>query len=940
MFEQRKTAVAVWQAITIGLAASIAGVAGAQTATTEKTVITGSNIKRVDAETAAPVTIITREEIQRTGASNVEQLLQTVSAIASSGTLVAASASGATTGGISSTSLRGLSALRTLVLINGRRVSPYGIGFTNDSVSVDINSIPLAAIDRVEILKDGASAIYGSDAIAGVVNFILRKDFTGGEATVEYGDTSQGGAKVGRVSGAFGFGDLSRDRFNVVVVGSYQKEDRLMGRDREFSRLGYNVGANTDITSGNTLPANFVGILANPQIGDTPVLGTRNPGYPNNCGPVSIVSPLYTAAGLVNRCRFDPSELVTLIPETKRGSLYASATFRITQSIEAYLEASFNRNETNTIIQPTPISDQFTIPSNNPLANTYPYNGFSAGERTTGTGVAYSTIILRPTSPFYPTAYVRQQTGGTTPDLLIRWRATPLGNRDITDIGEAPRLALGVKGNSAGWDWDAGFLYSGSKVTEKTNNGFVIQSQVLPILNSGIVDFFNVTQPAATQAALDATQFRGETFKVKTDITSFTAKGSRELFQLAGGPFAIAAGGEYRRETYNFSPSTVLLQGDLTGYGGSFANVDRSRNVTAVFGEASVPFIRGLEATAAVRYDHYEGVGSSTNPKVGVRWTPMRQMLVRASAGRGFRAPSLADLYTPRTSGVSVPGLNDPLRCDITGSSADCGTQFPITNGGNPNLKPERSKNFTAGFVLEPATGYSVGVDYFDIRLKDTIGNGIPASFILGNLSLYGSAVRRAPSSTPGLPGVIVDIDQTNINTGATNLAGFDIDARMNFGVGGGKLTTALLGTYFTKYDTQNPDGTFSNAVDQVNTNTGGVIPRWKHRLSFDWTSGPWALTLAQNYQKHYTDLPGTFDDPSDPAFRPRRVGSYETYDMQGSWAGIRGLKLTLGVRNLFDRDPPYTTAGGQVAFQAGYDPQYADPRGRFYYGRVTYAFK
>ena len=938
MFVYRKTSVAVWQSIGFGIAASIAGAALAQTATTEKTVVTGSNIKRVDAETASPVTIITREEIQRTGAANVEQLLQTISAIASSGTLVAASASGSTTGGISSTSLRGLSALRTLVLINGRRVSPYGIGFTNDSVSVDINSIPLAAIDRVEILKDGASAIYGSDAIAGVINFILRRDFTGGEATVEYGDTKQGGAKVERVSGAYGFGDLAKDRFNVVVVGSYQKEGSLLGGQRGFSSSAVNVGANNDTTSGNTLPANFVGILANPPIGAGPVLGTRNPGYPNNCGPVSILDPLFEANGLRRRCRFDPASLVTLIPETKRGSVYASGTFTLTPGLEAYVEASFNKNETRTIIQPTPISDQFTIPANNPLANVYPYNGFTGGERTTGTGVSYSTIILRPSSAFYPTAYVQSQTGGSTPDLLIRWRAVPLGNRDITNTAEAPRLALGVKGAMAGWDFDAGYLYSGSKVREKTNNGFVVYSRVLPILNSGIVDFFRVAQPAATQAALEATQYRGDTYTVKTDLSSLNAKASRELFNLAGGPFAVAFGGEYRKESYQFTPSTVLLQGDLSGYGGSFANVDRSRNVTALFGEVSVPFIKTVEATAAVRYDRYEGVGSSTNPKLGLRWTPTRELLLRASAGRGFRAPSLADLYTPATSGVTVPGLNDPVRCPVTESSSDCATQFPVTFAGNPNLKAERSRNYSAGFVLEPATGYSLGIDYFKIDLKDTISNGLTQAFILSDVVKYASFIRRAPSSTPGLPGPIINIDQTNLNTGSTNLAGLDLDARMRFPVAGGRLTTSLMGTYFTKYETENPDGTFSSAIDQVNASTGGIIPRWKHRLAFDYSSGAWTMTLAQNYQKHYTDLPGTFEDAADPAYKARRVGSYETYDIQGSWSGIKGLKLTAGVRNLFDRDPPYTN--GQVAFQSGYDPQYADPRGRFFYGRVTYAFK
>src|SRR5882672_4615434 len=272
----------------------------------ERVEITGSSIKRIEGETALPVQVLTREDIQRTGAANVEQLMQTVSAIASSGTLVAASASGATTGGISSISMRGLSSIRTLVLINGRRISPYGIGFTNDSVSVDVNSIPLVAVERVEILKDGASAIYGSDAIAGVVNFILRKDFRGAEATVEYGDTKDGGGKVQKVTGTYGYGDLSADRFNVMLIASYQKEDPIYGRDRRFSSSGIFPDIPQDVTSGNSLPANFI-------TADGSLQGNAfNPGYPNDCGPYSQVSPVFEAFGVLNVCRFDPSPYVAL----------------------------------------------------------------------------------------------------------------------------------------------------------------------------------------------------------------------------------------------------------------------------------------------------------------------------------------------------------------------------------------------------------------------------------------------------------------------------------------------------------------------------------------------------------------------------------------------------------------------------------------------------
>src|SRR5882672_2545046 len=445
----------------------------------ERVEITGSSIKRIEGETALPVQVLTREDIQRTGAANVEQLMQTVSAIASSGTLVAASASGATTGGISSISMRGLSSIRTLVLINGRRISPYGIGFTNDSVSVDVNSIPLVAVERVEILKDGASAIYGSDAIAGVVNFILRKDFRGAEATVEYGGTTDGGGKVQRVSGAYGYGDLATNRFNVMFIASYQKEDPIYGRNRKFAKSGVFPDVNNDVTSGNSFPANFVAADGS--------FGTRNPGYPNNCGPYSIVSPVFEANGLINRCRYDPSSQVALLPESERKSLFASARFALTNDLEGFVEASYNKNDIRTIIQPVPISDIFTIPLNNPLANQYPYNAYAGGVLTP-TPIPYSTIVMTSANFYYPTAYVQAQSGGPTPDLLIRYRAIPSGNRDLTDTSESPRLTLGVKGTLASWDFDAAFLHSANKLTETINGGYPQLTKIMPLLNNNTGD--------------------------------------------------------------------------------------------------------------------------------------------------------------------------------------------------------------------------------------------------------------------------------------------------------------------------------------------------------------------------------------------------------------------------------------------------------------------
>ena len=876
--------------------------------------ITGSSIKRIDGETALPVQVIDRKAIERSGVINVEQLLQSVTAMASSGGLTTASASGAATGGISAISLRGLTSLRTLVLINGRRIAPYGIGFTGDSVSVDVNSIPLAAIDRVEILKDGASAVYGSDAVAGVVNFILRSDFRGGELALTAGDTTQGGANSQRFSATWGKGDLARDGYNVMIMGSHQKEGGLKGADRDFAKSGINVAAGNDTSSGNTFPANIVLLDANGL--------TRNPAVGVCPGPYSFVDPLNNPG---NRCRFDPSPLVALIPPSERSSLLAAAKFALTPNLEAFVEASYSHNSIRTVIQPVPLSDQFALPSNHPLFNVAPYNGAS-------------TIQLSPSAKYYPTAYVRSliAPGDPLPDILVRYRASLSGDRDITDVSSAPRLTFGLRGAAAGWDLDAAFLHSQSRVVETVNDGYPQLTRILPILNSGNVNFWGPST-AAEAAAVRASNFTGEAFRITSTLDSVQAKATRDLVKLPGGTMALAIGTEARREKYLFDPSAAIQTGDVSGYGGNFLTTDRSRQVQALFSELSLPIVTGLEANAAVRWDRYQGVGNSTTPKFSLRWQPVKAVLLRGSIGDGFRAPSLQDLFLPTTTGVTPPGLSDPLRCPTTTGGNDCLTQFTTSNGGNATLKAEKSRSATLGLVFEPTANSSIGVDLFKIDVKDTITNGVPAALILSDLPRYGHLVTRGPRSVafPNLPGPITNIEQTNANLGETRVAGVDIDARISFAMGQqGKLSLQANGTYFSKFDTQNPDGTFTGNVNAVNPATGGLIPRWRHVLSANWSRGNWDMTLTQNYQKGYTDLASTVSETTP------RVDAYQTWDAQIAYSGWKDLRLTLGVRNLLDRDPPYTNAGGQVSFQSGYDPQYADPRGRFIYAGLRYQFK
>lgn len=895
-----------------GLLAAPALPAFAQTAepaaAPQRIEITGSNIKRIEGETALPVQVITRDDIRKTGATSVEQLLMTVSAATSANNFVAAASSGANTAALSAASLRGLGSTRTLVLVNGRRVTAYGT--TTDSSSVDLNSLPLAAIDRVEVLKDGASAIYGSDAIGGVINFILRKDFRGAETTLGYGAARGNSGAVKKWNGLWGIGDLGEDGYNFMLLGTWQKEEGLFGRDRDFASRGYNEGAQNDTTSFNAFPANFI------TLPDGAFAG--NPAYPD-CAPSTVT---FSRPGF---CSFDPSPSVALFPQTESFGLFASGRIRLGAEVEGYAEASYARNAKRTVIQPVPISSIFALPPNHPLFNVEPYNGFS-------------TVHLSPSSPYYPTDYVRGLVGTAAPlpVLDIYYRSVLTGNRDLTDISETPRFTAGVTGAAGGWDFDAALLYSANRIRQKVNGGYPALTKLLPLLNSGQVNFFGPNTDEV-QALADDAQFRGTAYETRSRLVSLSGKASRELLKLPGGPLSVAFGAEFRKESYQLDPNPTIQTGDISGYGGNLLPVDRSRNVSAAYVELDAQILKTLEANVAVRHDRYQNTGNATTPKASLRWQPLPQLLLRASAGRGFRAPSLTDLYAPVLIGVTPQGFSDPLRCPTTGLGSDCATQFTALVGGNPDLTPEKATTQTLGIVLEPMPGVSLALDAFRIKLSETIIYGIDPNVILGDLDRFGFLVGRGPVQPqyPNLPGPITSINQTNLNLGETRVSGVDVDAKLRLPAGEwGRFAFSVNGTYFSKYETQNLDGSFTPQIDTAQT-LGGLIPRWRAYHTLDWKRGPWNLTLGYSYQGNYDDLPGNQN-----AAATRTVGAYETWDLQTAYEGFRNTTLVVGVKNLLDRDPPYSNQGGSSFFQGGYDPSYVDPRGRFGYVSLTWRFQ
>ncbi len=885
----KRLSLAMTRVLSAGIAgALLAQPAAAQQPPREKIEVTGSNIKRVEGEGPSAIVIMTREEIDRSGATNAFELMNLVASNNSAGNVSFASTIGALTFSANTASLRGLQGGRTLVLLTGKRLNSFS-GEIQGVSGVNLTTIPFNAIERVEVLLDGASAIYGSDAVAGVINFIVRKDYRGAEATVYYGAPTRGGGGGEQTTykAALGFGDLAKDRYNVFVAAQFDKQEALEQRARSFSNTSVRLDTGLVGISGTTFPA----FVTTGDIG--------NPGFPD-CAP----SRYFPELG--ERCFYDPAEQVGVqsIPDLETKNIYAAANFQFGANLQGYLSGNFMTSKNNFVIQPVPIADIFG-----------------------------DTITLPADSPFYPTA-AAIAAGVNGQPLNVRWRAVENGNRDTTDTNEQWQVVAGLKGSAWNWDWDASATFNEGTTEQALNGGFPLRSLIVPLLNSGRVNMFGPN----TQAISDevrATNFVGKVFDGKAKSTYLDAKISGEIMSLPAGALAMALGAQVGAQEFTQTPAPVLATGDLSGFGGNVLPVDRDRDTYAVFAELNVPVTRALELNLAVRHDDYSDFGTTTNPKVGLRFQPNRTMLLRASYGTGFLAPTLYQLWTPNITGVSATGLSDPLRCPTTNDTFDCLTQFGVLFGGNANLQPEKSKQYSAGIVFEPTPGLSLSVDYFDMYLRQIIVNGITPAVVLGDLDQYGSLVTRAApdAAFPNLPGRIVSIDQRFINLGGAKLQGLDVSAQYATRLPRGRLRLSLSGTYFIKYDVQQTDGSYAGIVSNTfGSAVTGVSPRWKSYQSVSWENGPFNVTLGNSYQSSYTDW------QTDPNGDLRTVSSMSLWDLHAQWKGIRNLDLTLGVKNLLDTDPPHTNQ--QNSFQAGFDPSYYDPRARVVYVSATYTFK
>jgi iron complex outermembrane receptor protein len=912
-----------WAALASVAAPSLAQQAAAPAAP-QRIEITGSSIKRIDGETALPVQTVTREDIAKSGVTTAAELLTKISANVGGLTDGASiSDQAGAQRGFNGANLRGLGVSSTLVLLNGRRMANFAS--PGDNAGVDLNNIPAGAIQRVEVLKDGASAIYGTDAMGGVINFITRKDYQGADLNVYALGTQEGGAGKTTLSASAGYGDLARDRFNIMASVDFQKLGSLKNGQRDFiaeydlakrlpAQLSSNAyPANVDLTAGQlTALNNFV--LANPN---TALRGSNADGTWNPGGPVTTARrvnfakasctggtnpSLRTADGPGGRegCSYNYMGDTEIYPESQRASLVSRLTFQLAEDHQLFAEALVSRSRTDYAASPA-----------------------TSGRIRTSAGIVLPAAL--------------QAVTGVTTAVDFRFRLQDAGNRTSRVDSDATRLVLGATGRFGDWDYDTAVNVASNKATDTNLSGWVSNTRLLDGMRSGRYNPFQPSTDGSGRAFMESIRIDGGARIAKGTTTSLDGKLTRALAKLGGGEMQLALGAEVRREKTEFRATDALKSNDIVGDRSSsaalLADTKNERDVKSVYAEVVAPFSRQFEAQFALRHDRYDGVFdaatnrtspdlSTTNPKLGLSFRPSREMLIRASAGTGFRAPSISEMFRPVRAGITASFVRDPVSGEVA--------QMPIDRFSNPELKPEKSKQFSLGAVFEPTREWTVGLDYWVIRKSDIISE-------IGEETIFSSPVYyNDPAIVRRFSDGFVDVVTVKKeNRGKLDTAGLDVNVSWRGTAGAlGRFGASLNGTLVTEYkfntDPRSPlvDGLSKFRDDKA-------VQRWRHRANVDWDLGTFGLTLSNTYISSYRDqnVPGL----SAPEWSDRDVKAYSLWDLAGSWQATKNLRLRAGVLNLLDTAPPFTNQSRY--FQVTWDPTYGDPRGRSLYANAAYRF-
>lgn len=931
--------------------------------TVERISVTGSSIKRTNYEGDLPLTVISKADIDAAGITSAEQLMLQLNIASNSNDNLASNAGivgGEERGnnGSSSANLRQQGAGSTLVLLNGRRIASHGL----KGRSVDLNSIPFAAIERVEILRDGASAVYGTDAIGGVINFILRKDFQGNQVGLFADHTTEGSGNIYRFNFLTGMGDIESDGFNVMASVSFKKAEILRGIDRDFTdtfqpSLGLSADTRgtpfasindrfSDPNNPRSSHYNLVGSgLINPNTGlENDVMNVLAlPGQPG-CDSFDLMGD--DGAALWNRdrntdvsCAWDYPRASVLQQPVESFDVVTRGTMKLTDNLEGFIEFVGSEVVSNKVFEPNQIT---------PWAVG---NGdwSKGGGWYPSTGASYQYIV-----DALSDYYGADQLNIGAP-IAYRWRCMECGPREIETTTSSYKIQLGLDGVYGDWDYKVGLSRSNNESASELGSGYHYTEYLKYVVGTGLISPFLLpgqSQTAEGLAALEEGSARGvRLFGGKTTLTQFDASISGDtgiVFGMDDGTILVAGGVDIRKEEYGFNGDARSADERLAIYGAPFDNgnalAGADRDISAIFVETILPVSKELEVNAAVRYDHYSGFGGTTNPKLGFTYRPIDGLLIRGATSTGFRVPSFNQLFNGTTEEpYTGQDLADPRDCPngvIDPAVAACATPIQPTRlfGGDVNLGPEESTQNSLGVVYQMTDNFSMNIDYWDIVIDGTIQ--IPGfSDLLANYDTFKGNFLRDAS------GEIQSIDLRYINAGERNTSGIELGFIADGEYGPGDWALTFNGSYLLE-DKKKLLDTSDFGPNLVGTHSRGNIPlRWKHTLNLSYDYGDFSHNLTQIFRNGYDDEapPGiAAGDAAAIALASNytgQVGSYLIYNYSMRYTGVENAVLTVGIKNLLDRDPPFTAHQNDYSPGAAFDPRVADPRGRSITLNAVYNF-
>lgn len=873
----------------------------------ETVIITGSRIRRIDAESALPVQVITAADIDKSGKTSITEVLSSLAINGANGVTDTGSFSNFAYGA-SGISLRGLGPTATLILINGRRVAPYSVpdigkGLTN---FVNVDAIPRAAIERIEILKDGASAIYGSDAMAGVVNIILRSDYEGAQVDGSASANQQGNFGTKWASLTLGKGKLDRDGWNWMAnLETYHRAEVMLrdvkdevidprNRDSSFYYTG------RPYTNRYSPYPNYY-----PDFGFDPANGTSGVYVPT--GQASANCPAgnswaFNSVNNANLCGYDFwNQAAQYRSPLDRQALFTRGEVQ-TGGVTLFGEFAYTRLTNKQRNWPVPFG-----------------SGLGATPNGRDGGVSYLPQYLPEGHPNNP--FPNQPAG-----ITYLFQDVGMQGTDVTN--NTSRLLLGARGAWNSFDWEVGLLSARDQVDVSYINRIS-----LPVLRDAILNgTYNFENPSA--GAITAKDLRvNPQDNGVSQFTALDAKLSGTLAQLPAGPLGFAAGAEFRHEMRNYRPDERIYSGQV--YLQVAGQTQGSRNVATAFTELNVPVARNLESQLALRADHYSDYGSSVTPKVALAWKAQDNLKLRSSFSSGFRAPSLNESANSDTPLFNYVGF-DPKRCGDFNVDCDGYNNSGVTKA-NKELKPETSQSLSAGFVFQPLRNLSMAIDYWQFDRKNEISSLDQQEVIDHEDStdpLFVGRVHRMPDDTvsvPGqvIPGRITTVEKQFVNRGRSQVRGVDLDIQLGFRPEGwGVVKTRTVFTYLDRSRFR------SQESDAWTTDTGTLgVPRVRGSFSVDWSLNAMNVGMTTNYLSGYlTTLPD--DDCSGARFLGAcSVPGYTTFDIYGSYELSKNFTVRGTVRNVTNERMPFVPTA-PTGNQYWYSPE-----GRYFTASATYKF-